>query len=111
MVDELSGSKGSRDIANLPYFSESFDLDLILACVCEFVGDLDLTFRISRGLTLRNHGSGLFVPRAREFVVDLDRTLRIIRPSDYCLAMQTLFYLKIYLRVWHRKTIRLVNSV
>ena len=31
MVDELSGSKGSRDIANLPYFSESVDLDLILA--------------------------------------------------------------------------------
>ena len=33
MVDELSGSKGSRDIANLPYFSESVDLDLILAGV------------------------------------------------------------------------------
>ena len=31
MFDELSGSKGSRDIANLPYFSESVDLDLILA--------------------------------------------------------------------------------
>ena len=31
MVDELSGSKGSRDIANLLYFSESVDLDLILA--------------------------------------------------------------------------------
>ena len=31
MVDELSGSKCSRDIANLPYFSESVDLDLTLA--------------------------------------------------------------------------------
>ena len=31
VVDEISGSKGSRDIANLPYFSESVDLDLILA--------------------------------------------------------------------------------
>ena len=35
MVDELSGSKGSRDIANLPYFSESVDLDLILAHASE----------------------------------------------------------------------------
>ena len=31
MVDELSGSKGSRDIANIQYFSESVNLDLILA--------------------------------------------------------------------------------
>ena len=31
-------------------------------------------FLISRGLV--NHGSGLFVPRAREFVGDLDRTFK-----------------------------------
>ena len=39
MVDELSGSKGSRDIANLPYFSEStsVDLDLILAVWLDFI--------------------------------------------------------------------------